>query len=302
MGTAPSISRRALAAALAPALAGLLSGCGVLNVSQGELDVVIKNKDEAAAHVAGELEKCYGARFELVSRDDAWVDTTGRVLTYEMLFAPEGDRGRVFGAFVRADVKSGHAVGSVESDYSQYLFKERAEAPFRSALAGLEGLAGWAARLTKARFASKPWHAEDFDAYMGSGGMRDPSVEVVLMMPRGRSVEEWAETAAPCFKSLYGLKRSMEVVVGLEGADFRKSPLRPMDVDEADPNSRRPAPSAESLAEDFGWLSDDELSPTGPKAVPWDGNGNPDRKPQDPGSTSAYPTVHWNPGHGPSAW
>ena len=264
--------------------------------------MVIKSKDEAAAHVAGELEKCYGTQFELVSQDDAWVDTTGRVLTYEMLFAPESDRDRVFGAFVRADAGSGRVEGVAESDYSQYLFKDRAEAPFRSVLAGLGGLAGWSARLDYARFASKPWRAEDFDAYMGFGVPGDPTVEVVLMMPRGRGIGEWSETAASCFRSLYGLKRSMEVVVGLEGADYRKSPLRPMDVDEADPNSRRPAPSAESLAEDFGWLSDDELSPTGPKAVPWDGNGNPDGKPQDPGSTSAYPTVHWNPGHGPSAW
>ena len=236
----------------------------------------------------------YGEAFAI----DAFEEAKVRGLTvYNLVAAPETRRFQAFGCTLRVDEGSRKVAEGPLTDYSHYLFKERAERPFTDAVKGANGLAGYAATLTYVRYDDVEWRREDYPAYMGSGGIRDPRVEVLLMFPRGLDAEEYAARAKPCLDSLYGLGLPVGVYMGVEGSDPIKQPLRGIDVDEEFPGTRSGGPDERRLRQDF----DDALFEFAFDAQ-WDGDGNPDGKPFDPGSARAYPTVHWNPGHGPSTW
>ena len=250
---------------------------------------------QSARHLCLEtMGERYGESFSIVDGGDA----RGRGLAvYNFTVVPNSKQSQVFSCTLRVDKGSRRVMEGPLADYSQYLFKERAERPFADAVKDAEGLAGYAATLTYVRYDEVEWSEGDYLSYMGAGEGQDPRVEVLLMFPRGLDAEVYAARAKPCLDSLYGLGLPVGVYMGVEGSDPIKQPLRGIDAEEEFPETRGSGPDKKRLRQDF----DDALFEFA-FDTRWDGNGSPDRKPQDPGSTRSYPTVHWNPGHGPSAW
>ena len=249
---------------------------------------MIENAAAAQDYCAKQLKERYGFDVTHVGDDATGKNDLRDLVIYKPLFAPADKPEQVFGATLQVSTTDKHAASEVLADWSQYYFRDRAEKPFKEALATCEGLVGWAARLIYVHRDDKVWKPEDYEAYMGEGTRRDPHVEVVLMLPQGLDAQAYAQIAAPCFKTLYALNQTMEVSVGVKGLDYRKSPLRSPDADEIDVTSRRDAPDEARLARDFAeYLAQLDTNAT------WNGNGNPDGRPGDPGSTDSYPTVHW---------
>lgn len=211
------------------------------------------------------------------------------LVIYHPLLAPEDEPGKVFGAKLTVSSKSRRAEGDALDDYAQYLFKDEMERPFRAVLQAMPGIAGWSARLIYVRFDTQRWTSDQLDAYRGAGTAADPHVEVVLMLPRQASAKAYAEIAEPCFRQLYALDQTVAVHVGIQGLDYRQCPLRVPDTDEIDVHGRAGAPDAARLERDFSsYMNQIDESKT------WDGDGNPDGSPGDPGSTASYPVITWN--------
>ena len=298
MGTAPSISRRALAAALAfgTGAFSLATGCSLRGRHLG--DVRIGDSDAAVRYALSSLSKKHGGRFEALSVEEDPPTKWSSDTVYDILSVPAQGRPRPFQAMIAADSGTGRLTMGLRDDYSQYLFSDRAVEPFRDALRSRRDVAGYGLRLTYVHMDARDWRAGDYEAYMGEGLPGDPEVEAAILFPRGWSADQYAAAAKGCIDTLYALERSMSVYLGVEGLDPYRSGLRPADVDEMYPATRRPSPpSEEQLARDIR----DSMDNPAPQ-VPWDGNGNPDGKPRDPAAAGSYPTVHWNPGHGPSTW
>ena len=303
---ARACTRRRLIASAAAAfgalpLAGCLSPAGALRGLGGGIErtqegPVIRNAAAARDYCARTLSKRYGFDVVHVGDEPTGENPLRHLVTYKPLFDPSDQSGRVFGSSLIVSTDDGRAESDVIADYAQYYFRDRAERPFREALAGMPGLAGWSARLIYVHRDSRAWGPGDYDAYMGAGTSADPHVEAVLMLPAGLDAAGYARLAAPCFEGLYAMGKTVAVRVGIAGLDYRKSPLRNPDVDEIDRTSRRGTPSEERLTKDFN----SHLLRINDQAA-WNGNGNPDGRPGDPGSTDCYPVIHWNRGYGPRA-
>lgn len=291
--TRVAFTRRAAVASAAAALA--LAGCG-----RPAPEVELADADAALGFILGALAERHGEEFSTVCSYEGAIEDGRRA--YPFVLEPSSGGDRPFNATVWVDEQTGVLAEGPLTNYPQYLFKERAEAPFLEGLAGCGGIAGYAATLMKVHFDDRVWRKGDFKAYMGRGGAWDPCVQCVVMLPRGGGARAWAEAFRGAMLALYPLERSMSFYVAEEGRDPFRDALWAFNPDYAYPATRKPVPDAGYLEEDFsgGIALGFDTS--------WDGEPRTreealaEGEPLDPSDPLYLPRVTWNPGHGPSSW
>ena len=179
----PCPSRRSLVrATLTLPWALLAGGCsGRLPIDLGGNTmsdaIAVESFDDAVSLALDQLAERHGEGFHLVDvvDHDAYEPSPGKV-GYNFCLAPDASPERYFTAMVVADAETGRLSHDVESNYSQWLFKGRAEEPYRRALERDEATVGYATTMFYTRMDDKVWREDQLEEYMGDGGSNEPRV------------------------------------------------------------------------------------------------------------------------------
>ena len=228
-GFPPHLSRRSLVRA-ALALPGVLlaSGCsGRLPLDLGGNTmsdaITVESFDDAVSLALEQLAERHGEGFHLVDvvDHDAYEPGPGKV-GYNFCLAPDASPERYFTAMVVAEAETGRLSHDVESNYSQWLFKERAEGPYRQVLERDEATVGFATSLFYTRVDARVWREDQLEEYMGDGGHNDPRVEAIAVLDAGIGREEAVSAIARIQEALWGLDGSMRLIAARRGANPRE--------------------------------------------------------------------------------
>ena len=224
----PCPSRRSLVRA-ALALHGTLlaGGCSSrLPLGPGEgptSDVVIESFDDAVSLALEQLAERHGEGFHLVDvvDHDAYEPSPGKV-GYNFCLAPDASPERYFTAMVVAEAETRRLSHDAGSNYSQWLFKDRAERPYRRVLERDEATVGYATTMFYTRMDDKVWQEDQLEEYMGAGGHNDPRVEAIAVLDAEIGREEAVVAIARMQEALWGLDGSMRLIAARRGADPRE--------------------------------------------------------------------------------
>ena len=227
----PCLSRRGLVrAALALPGALLAGGCsGRLPLGPGEgptSDVVIESFDDAVSLALEQLAERHGEGFHFVDvvDHDAYEPGPGKV-GYNFCLAPDAHPERYFTAMVVAEAETRRLCYDAGSNYSQWLFKGRAEAPYRRVLEQDEATVGYATSMSYTRMDDKVWQEDQLAEYMGDGGRNDPRVEAFAILDAEIGREEAVVAIARIQEALWRLDGSMCLIVTRRGANPREDEL-----------------------------------------------------------------------------
>ena len=257
-GFPPHLSRRSLVRA-ALALPGVLlaSGCsGRLPLDLGGNTmsdaITVESFDDAVSLALEQLAERHGEGFHLVDvvDHDAYEPSPGKV-GYNFCLAPDASPERYFTAMVVAEAETGRLSHDVESNYSQWLFKERAEGPYRQVLERDEATVGFATSLFYTRVDARVWREDQLEEYMGDGGHNDPRVEAIAVLDAGIGREEAVSAIARIQEALWGLDGSMRLIAARRGANPREDWLYLTPSSKQKRRSRGDAPTEADVA---GWL------------------------------------------------
>lgn len=294
-GSPMTIGRRTflLAAAMAPLTLGGCVRVPDLNARMPWDARTVSGPDDALALMTEELGERFGREFAEAPDPNPYDGADAGMRTISFDLTPGDDPSKVFSATVLADTSTGAVRGGVLCDWPQYLFRDRFLGPFRDALAGAEGLAGWGVAMSYVRYDARAWRDSDYDDYVGTGQRGEPEADAFLLLPRDGSKRQWAETIAQAGDALYRLGRSIWIGAAKEGDSFEKPPyVADQKYRYASERSETPtADEVEDSLEDWSWdVPEDKQH--------WDGASTGG----DPGSDSYLPQITWNPGHGPETW
>ncbi|WP_307739642.1 hypothetical protein [uncultured Parolsenella sp.] len=250
---------------------------------------------EALDFILEELNRRYGASFTGADELNPYDSEDGDVRVFSFDFAPEANRSKVFSATVQTRQDTGAVKGGVLTDWSQYLFRDRFLEPVNDVLSHVDGLAGWGANMTYARYDDRAWKETDYDAYVGNGASSDPRARVFLMVPKGLGQANLASLILTASSPLYELGINIEVLASYAGENPFPRWLYEQESSYI-PASRRPgAPDYEAVLQ--GLVRADKNATARGRGAndSWDGSastGNPD-------DSNYLPQITWNPGFGP---
>lgn len=289
-----TIGRRTflLAAAMAPLTLGGCVRMPDLNVRMPWDARTVSGPDDALALMTEELGERFGREFAEAPDPNPYdgADAGTRTISFDL--TPGDDPSQVFSATVLADASTGAVRGGVLCDWPQYLFRDRFLGPFRDALAGAEGLAGWGVAMSYVRYDARAWRDSDYDDYVGTGQRGEPEADAFLLLPRDSSFQQCAQTIKDAGDALYGIGQNLQIEATREGKIFGQETLYGADQKYRYASTR---PGTPSLGMILKWIEDWGE----PKDAPdWDGSSTGG----DPGSSSYLPQITWNPGHGPETW
>lgn len=289
------MTRRELALAMGALAAAPLAGCGLLGREEVP-DLTISGVEDARAYMLDALRERYGEEFRALDEVDPIISivNASKHRNYELALVPVQDEGRPFGCSVSTNLSDDKLDSPAYDDYTQYVFKGAMEGPYREAVAGVGGLAGYGVVMREPYMGDRLWRADELEAYLANG-YTHPGVEVTLMLPRDGGLDSWAATIRDALAAVWGLGRRMDVYAGVEGTDSFSSgntPLYVLDTSQTTPKTRdAEPPDAATVRKEMWVLGDDDTSPWD-GYEPWDGTGDPG----DPGyATRAQ--ITWNPGH-----
>ena len=289
------MTRRELALALGALAAAPLAGCGLLGREEVP-DLAVGGADDALSYALGALRGRYGEGFAEVEGVERRTQDLkhGKEVAYWLTLAPTEDAGKQFSCSVRAEAEGGRLLSVAQDDYTQYVFKEQMEGPYREAVAGVGSLAGCGVVMREPYMGDRLWRADELEAYLANG-YTHPGVEVTLMLPRDGDFDSWAATIHAALAAVWGLGRRLSVYAGFEGTDPLSTGTSPfaLDISQWSPKTRDTEPPDEAaVMHRMKWvLGDDDTSPWD-GYEPWDGTGDPG----DPGRTTRA-QITWNPGH-----
>ncbi len=184
----PCPSRRSLvrAALTLPGalLAGGCSGRLPLDLGGNTMSdaITVESVDDAISLALEQLSERHGEGFHLVGEVEpiTYEPGPGKV-GYTCCLAPDASPERYFTAMVVAEAETGRLSHDVESNYSQWLFKGRAEEPYRRVLEQDEATVGYATSMFYTRMDAKLWREDQLEEYMGDGGSNEPRVEAIAV-------------------------------------------------------------------------------------------------------------------------
>lgn len=289
------MTRRELALAMGALAASSLPGCGLLRRREEVPDMTISGVEDARAYMLDALCERYGEEFRAIDEVDPAINVVdaSQHRNYELALVPVQDEDKPFGCSVSTNLSDDKLDSPAYDDYTQYLFKERMEGPYREAVAGVGELAGYSVTLREPYMGDRLWRADELEEYLNNG-YTHPRVRVLLMLLRNGDFDSWAATIHDALAAVWGLDRRMDVYAGVEGTDpfSSSSPLYTLDISQTSPKTRDAEPPDAATVRRLMWvLGDDDTSPWD-GYEPWDGTGDPG----DPGYARRRP-ITWNPGH-----
>ena len=288
------MTRRELALAMGALAASSLPGCGLLGRREEVPDMTISGVEDARAYMLDALRERYGEEFRALDEVEPVINVVdaSQHRNYELALAPVKDEDKPFGCSVSTNLSDDKLDSPAYDDYTQYLFKERMEGPYREAVAGVGDLAGYGVTLREPYMGDRVWRADELEEYLDNG-YTHPRVAVLLMVSRGGGTDSWAATIHDALAAVWGLGRRMDFHVGIEGTDPFSGfgTLYTLDISQTSPKTRDAEPP--DIASIQKWMSGPCTTASPEDGYePWDGTGDPG----DPGYAKRRP-ITWNPGH-----
>ena len=286
------MTRRELVLAGALAAASL-AGCG-LPGREGVPDLTISGVEDARSYMLDALRGRYGEEFRALEEVDPVISVidASQHRNYELAFAPVQDEGKPFACSVSTNLSDDKLDSPAYDDYTQYLFKEEMEGPYRDALTGIGGFVGHSVTLQEPYMGDRVWGDDELEEYLDNG-YTHPRVAVLLMVSRDGTPVPWSEAIHDALAAVWGLGRRMDFHVGIEGTDPFSGfgTLYTLDISQTSPKTRdAEPPDATAIRK---WMSGPRTTASPEDGYePWDGTGDPG----DPGYAKRT-QVTWNPGH-----
>lgn len=266
----------------------LTSGCfshSPLNLGGKPMsDTIIESVDDALSLSLEQLAERHGESFHYVDEVEpiTYEPSSGEV-GYTFCLAPDSHPDHYFTAMVVANAKTGKLSYDAESNFSQWLFKERAEQPYRRVLEQDEAAIGYATRIFYTHMDDKLWQDDQLETYMGEGGHGDPRVETFAVFDSALGRDEAVAAVTRIQAALWELDGSMCLTAVRRGADPREDWLYLTPSSKQLRSSRGDAPTT-SEVEDIV-----ELHYGTEDLQVWDGSATIG----DPSLGSTLPEVTW---------
>lgn len=247
-------------------------------------NVVIDSFEDALEISLEKLERRHRETFHLVDEFEPEIyQSRPKHTGYYFCLAPDKSSEQYFSVLLSVLDSNNELDGHINSDYSQWLFKDKAEKPFRDIVTENSTVIGFATRLIYARLDYRVWSSNEFQEYMGKGGKGEPQIDVFAFLDEESEYEETLETIKHLQDTIWKVKNSSCLYVTRKGCDPRKDWLYQTDSSNQMLAFRKEAPTVEEIERQLRWRYPLETTHE------WDGTPTIG----DPSDVNTLPQVTW---------